>query len=71
MITDESVTNMIAYECFSTCDPSSPGNNMVTGTMDMSTDDENDCCATASANIGYGVDTMTCTLCKSCCIAMH
>ena len=63
---DASVTNSETYECFSTCDPLSPGNNMVTGTMDIVTGNENDCCATSSTTSGYGVDSMTCTLCKSC-----
>ena len=66
LIVDESVTNSQAYECFSACDPMSLGTNNVTGTMDNVTNNENDCCATASTTSGYGINSMTCTPCKSC-----
>ena len=68
MIIDESVTNTQAYDCFSDCNPSSPGTSTTTGTMDMATGNENDCCATVSTTDGYGMDSVTCTLCKLCCV---
>ena len=66
LIVDESVTNSETYECFSACDPMSPGNNTVTGTMDNATNNENDCCVTSSTTGGYGLNSTTCTPCKSC-----
>lgn len=68
-ITDESVINSVNSNCFTTCDPTSPGNNVLDQSMnDTSTDDSNFCCQTVDTNRGYSTDTTTCTLCKFSCI---
>ena len=55
--------------CFETCDPSSPGNNMLAqNTPDTTPGDLNLCCLTSSTSSGYGTDTTNCILCKLICI---
>ena len=57
--------NSMTYNCFSTCDPSSPSNNVVIEQTDSDTTDFlNDCCYTPLTSVGYGTGTTICTKCK-------
>lgn len=66
-LADPSVTNSENVTCFSDC-----SSNTDNGTIDITTDDENECCAVDSITTGYGTNTTTCDApCKFCCIATY
>ena len=56
------------YNCFATCDPSSPGNNVVGSSSDASSGNINSCCDATITSAGYGANTETCSICKFNCI---
>ena len=64
IIVDESVINSMNYNCFSTCDPSSPSNNIAETYSDVAIGNSNGCCYFTSTSVGYGTDTTICSKCK-------
>ena len=58
IIIDDSVMNSAAVACFSNCGSNTPDS---TNLQDLSTNDFNGCCNTASSTSGYGITAAICT----------